>query len=221
MWYRTLLFACACSVAVAGCASGPAATPAGAAAPAATESVGDGGFPLQPGDVIRLRIWREPDLSGEFSVDESGVVMLPKIGAVTAAELTPAELEATVRSSYERYLRNPSIEVVPLRRVNILGAVRIPGLYPVDPTMTLRDAVALAGGVLPHGRQDRVELIRGEIRLVTQVTGDTRIEDLGIRSGDQVYVPERSWIHQNAGVVAGVASTLISASVALIIAFKQ
>ena len=200
---------------VGGCGSGAVESPA-----PTTTAVTQSEYPLLPGDIIRLRIWREPDLSGEFPVNETGTVTFPKIGQVATTGLTLVELEARVLERYEHYLRNPSIEIVPLRRINILGAVRAPGLYPVDPTMTLRDAVAMAGGVTPNGRQDRVELIRGETRLVTEVRGDTRITDLGVRSGDQVYVPERTWIARNAGLVATVASSILSATVALIIAFR-
>lgn len=175
-------------------------------------------YPLRPGDVIRLEIWREPTLSGEFIVNETGEVTLPKIGTLVADELTASELEATVRERYDHYLRNPSIEVVMLRRVNILGAVRAPGLYPVDPTMTLRDAVALAGGVMPNGRNDQVDLLRGGENRTVAVTGATRVGDLGLRSGDQLYVPERSWLSRNAGVVASVASTVLSVTASLIIA---
>ena len=200
---------------VGGCASGGGKTPAPELAPRAQVE-----YPLLPGDVIRLRIWREPDLSGEFPVNEDGRVTFPKIGTVETTNLTLVDLERMVREQYAHFLRNPSIEIVPLRRINILGAVRAPGLYPVDPTMTLRDAIAMAGGVTPNGREDRVELIRGQVRLVTEVRGDTRITDLGVRSGDQVYVPERIWIARNAGLVATVASTVVSAAVALIIAFR-
>ncbi len=194
----------------------PASTWSNAGAAASAEEP-----PLQPGDVIRLRIWREPDLSGEFALDREGVVVLPRIGTVVAAEHTPRQLEELLREEYSRYLRNPSIEIVLLRRINILGAVRAPGLYPLDPTMTLADALALAGGVLPDGRQDRIEVFRGEHRLVTPVTGQMRIEDLGIRSGDQLYVPERRWVSRNAGLIATVTSTVISATVSLIIAFSR
>lgn len=204
----------------AGCGGGSAGP--GVAAPAPLDPAeAERALALQPGDVIRLRIWREPQLSGEYVVDADGVATLPKIGPVEVSGLGPAALEAAIRDGYGQYLRNPSIEITLLRRINILGSVRAPGLYPVDPTMTLRDAVAMAGGVLPAGRQDRVELVRGDQRLVTQVTGDTRIVDLGVRSGDQIYVPERPWLSRNAGIVATVASTVISATVSLIIAFSR
>lgn len=223
----------------AGCASSPQSPESMPAPPtSASTAVGDSaeaaegeaegevggdaasGFALRPGDVIRLRIWREPDLSGEFPVAPNGVVVLPKIGEVTVADRMPAEVEQTLLEEFERYLRNPSIEITMLRRVNILGFVRAPGLYPVDPTMTLRDVLALAGGVLPNGSEDRLELIRGDSRLVTPVAGEMRLDALGIRSGDQIYVPERSWMRRNATIIAGVASTIITASVSLLIALR-
>lgn len=193
--------------------------PEGAASP--PTSAGPVDASLRPGDAIRLQIWREPELSGDWVVNESGSVVLPKIGMVRAVDYPPGELEAHILEEYDRYLRNPSIEVILLRRINILGAVRAPGLYPVDPTMSLRDALALAGGVLTNGRQDRVDVVRGETRLSTNVTAQTRVADLGIRSGDQIYVPERTWFSRNAGLIATVTSTIITATVSLIIAFKS
>jgi protein involved in polysaccharide export with SLBB domain len=151
-------------------------------------------------------------------VDETGDVTLPKIGTLSTRDRTADELEVVVREAYDEYLRNPSIEIILLRRVNILGAVRAPGLYPVDPTMTLRDAVALAGGVLQSGEQDRVDLIRSGERRTVQVTGTVRVGDLGLRSGDQLYVPERNWLSRNTGVVASVATTVLSLVASIIIA---
>src|SRR5688572_13731441 len=83
---------------------------------------------LRPGDIIRLRIWREPDLTGEFPVGADGIVVLPKLGPLRATGEAPQELERRIVEMYGRYLRNPSIEVIFLRRINIQGAVRQPGL---------------------------------------------------------------------------------------------
>lgn len=206
-------------VVVLGALPGCGSRAATEAAPGPVEAVGS--HPLHPGDVVRLRIWREPTLSDDYVVDATGAVTLPKIGSIRVTGLTASELELEIREEYDRFLRNPSIEITLLRRVNILGAVRTPGLYPVDPTMTLRDALAMAGGVLPGGPQDRVELIRAGERRVVGVTGTTRVADLGMRSGDQLYVPERSWLSRNAGVVATVASTALSVAASLIIAFHN
>jgi polysaccharide export outer membrane protein len=171
----------------------------------------------RPGDVIRLRIWREPDLSGDFPVDQSGVVIFPKIGPIVVSVESPDSLRAKLVRAYQEYLRNPSIDVTLLRRVNILGAVRSPGLYPVDATMTVADALALAGGTTPQGDPRKIELIRNGKRLIARVSRNTRIADAPIRSGDQLYVPERGWVSRNAIVVA----SAITASASLIIALAR
>jgi protein involved in polysaccharide export with SLBB domain len=140
--------------------------------------------------VIRLTIWREPDLSRELTVPPGGVVVFPKIGArtVTGRPLSNVEAEL-LRSDFSTYLINPSIQVELLRKVQVLGAVYRPGVYTVDATVFVSDAIAIAGGVTPSGRQDRVELRRdGE---VVQVLFMTRaaLADAPIRSGDQLFVP--------------------------------
>lgn len=164
---------------------------------------------LQPGDVVRLRIWREEDLSGEYAVDQDGVAVFPKIGAQRVTEDSPATLREKLLEEYRVYLVNPSIEVWLLRRVNVLGAVGRPGLYVVDPTMTIADALAEAGGALPHGRPDEVELLRDGEQVTANITQQARISELPLRSGDQLIVPERSWFARHSGVVIPVAGSLI------------
>lgn len=174
---------------------------------------------VQPGDVVRLWIWREEELSGEFPVPATGVVIFPKIGAQKVTDRPLVELRDTLLAEFKKYLRNPSIEITFLRRVNILGAVRKPGVYALEPTMTISMALAMAEGTTPEGRQDRVELSRNGELLVANVNQRTRIAELPIRSGDQLYVPERSWISRNSVLVAaavsgifGVISVLIAVS---------
>ena len=168
----------------------------------------------QPGDVIRLRVWREPDLSGEFPVNEDGIVVLPRLGPVDVTRVSADALEQRLIREYSRYLNHAAIELTLLRRVQILGAVRTPGIYPLDPTMTIADAIAIAGGPAPHGHPNKVELIRGGEKLDIQLAREARIADSPIRSGDQLYVPERSWFYRNSGIV----SAALTASVSLIIA---
>jgi protein involved in polysaccharide export with SLBB domain len=185
-----------------------AQAPAGQSA-AASESP----EPLRPGDVVRLRIWREPDLSGDFSVDESGHVVLPKLGPVAVDVMSRDSLRRSLLASYAAYLRNPSIDVVLLRRVNVGGAVKNPGLYSVDPTMTIADALALAGGATGEGRRDRVDLIRGGDKLLVKLDPATRLGATPIRSGDQLYVPQRGWISRNQGLVIGTVTAITALAV--------
>jgi len=168
---------------------------------------------MRPGDVVRLKIWREPDLSGEFVIDETGTVTFPKIGDYAVANESSESLKAKIVRAYQVYLLNPSIEIAVLRRVNIMGAVRNPGLYPVDATTTIADAVAVAGGATPVGDLDRIELVRNGRRLSVRLSQGTRITDSAIQSGDQVFVPERSWVSRNAGVVAALITAFVTIAI--------
>ncbi len=172
---------------------------------------------LYPGDIVRLKIWREPDLSGDYDVNVHGEAVFPKIGSVHVTEITVDSLQRLLVSTYGQYLRDPAIEITPLRRVTVLGAVKNPGLYPVDPTMSVADAIALAGGPTPDGNQKRLELIRNGKKENVTVATTQEVGATEIRSGDELFVPERSWISRNGyivgaviGAVAVFGTTLIS-----------
>lgn len=169
---------------------------------------------LRPGDMVRLQIWREEDLSGDYPVNMDGVVVFPLIGPIRVSDESLGSLRTRLIGAYREYLTHESIEVLPLRRINVLGSVGDPGLHRVDETMTIADVLALAGGTTSQGDPDRIELIRNEERITTRLSQGTLISELAIRTGDQIYVPERSWVSRNASVVASV----ISASVSLVIA---
>jgi polysaccharide export outer membrane protein len=174
-----------------------------------TKRLRAGQDPPVAGDVIRLKIWQEPDLSGDFPVDENGIVVLPRLGRVKVTSETPESLEARLIAEYRKYLTHESIDVTVLRRIQILGAVRSPGVYPLDPTMTIADAVAAAGGATTEGRSRQVELVRSGERVPVELYAEQRLADSPIRSGDQLYVPERSWLSRNAAVAGAIATGVI------------
>lgn len=187
---------------------------AAAQAPAPPAAPAPGGWssqPLRPGDLIRLRIWREPDMSGDFAVNEEGAAVLPRLGRTKVVDEAPGQLEARLIREYERYLNHSSIEVRLLRRIQVLGAVRTPGLHPVDATMTVSDVLALAGGTTTQGDPDRIELVRGGKRISARLSADTPIAASAIQSGDQIFVPERDWLSRNSAVFAAGLTSLIIA----------
>jgi polysaccharide biosynthesis/export protein len=181
--------------------------------PAASQAPEGAQF-LRSGDMIKLDIWREPDMSGDYLINESGSVIFPRVGEYAVLGETPATLEAKLQADYQQYLRNPSINVTVFRRVSIIGAVNDPGLKQVDPTFTIMDALALAGGATNLGDQNKIRIIRDGVQIEAELSVDTRLADSIIRSGDQIFVPERAWLSRNTGVIA----TGISATVALVIA---
>jgi polysaccharide export outer membrane protein len=172
---------------------------------------------LKVGDVVRLWIWRETDMSGDFMVPESGKVVFPRIGEWQVTGRAMPELKSELLTAYQKYLRNPSIEVTFLRRVNVLGAVKAPGVYPVDETMTISNVLALAGGTGEGGKPNEVQLFRNGKKLVTKITERTKLSDLPLQSGDQIYVPEKSWASRNMPLIATLISGAVSVAIALIV----
>jgi len=194
--------------------SSPISKPAGTGTSAQLAAQAAGEM-LYPGDIVRLRIYREPDLSGDYEVNAEGMAVFPKIGSVHVNQITTDSLQRLLVTTYAQYLRDPAIEVTPLRRVTVLGAVKNPGVYPVDPTMSIADAVALAGGPSADGNQKKVQLIRGGKKENVTITAHQQIAQTPIRSGDELYVPERSWIARNGYIVGAAigAATIITTTI--------
>ncbi len=164
--------------------------------------------PLAPGDAIRIGSWREADIAGEYQIDEYGQIVLPMLGRMQAAAVDPAVLRQQILDSYSAQLVSPDIEVTLLRRVSILGGVTTPGLYLLDPTMRLADAVALAGGAADNGDITKTEVLRRGANVTNTVYLDAPLANQ-LESGDQIYVPQKSWFARNGLVLM---ATLISAA---------
>jgi polysaccharide export outer membrane protein len=149
-----------------------------------------------PGDSVKVTIWKEPDISGTFQVDENSILVLPMLGPRSVANTSAEQLRSQLIQDYSAQLKNPSISVSITRRVSVLGAVEKPGLYAVDPTMQLGDIVALAGGVTEEGSSKNIDVERGSTRLYENLElSDAVVPNL--RSGDRVVVDKRSWLSRN------------------------
>jgi protein involved in polysaccharide export with SLBB domain len=173
--------------------------------------------PLVPGDAIRLMFWREPDFNGDYPVDENGSVVLPILGYRNVTDVSPAVLKESLLSEYRDQLRNQEVQITLLRRVRVLGAVHEPGLYFVDPTMTLGDAVALAGGATSDGKLNDIKIIRGGEEIRSGMDSSIKVV-AEVQSGDQIMVPERSWISRKGAVVV---AAIVTASALVIVALSQ
>lgn len=178
--------------------------------------------PLRPGDIVSLRIWGDTLLTGDFPVDERGNVVLPRLGARDVRTITPQALRDEVVAEYERMLRNPAVELLTFRRVVVLGAVRQPGPHHM-PTgqSSLSDALALAGGVSPEGRYDRVRITRDGETLEHRLGPRLRTGDVALLSGDEVFIPERPWLTRNQAVLGTLISSAVSVAVTIIFALSN
>ena len=168
---------------------------------------------LVPGDVIRINIWREPDLTGEFLVQEDGSAVLPRIGPVRVTDYSPSSLKENLVAEYGKTLINPSIEVVVLRRILITGEVGGEGVYPVDPTMSLVEVLALAGGPSDAAKKDEITLVRDGREIEIDLDDPIEVRNVALQSGDQLVVPRaNTWI-RNWRVMLGVISSTISLAI--------
>ncbi|WP_235514957.1 MULTISPECIES: polysaccharide biosynthesis/export family protein [unclassified Sphingomonas] len=148
-------------------------------------------YPLGAGDKIRLTVFNEPTLSGEFSVGTDGQLSLPLIGNVPALGKTTGDVAALVQGMLaDGYLRSPRVamEVINYRPFFILGEVRAPGEYPYVSGLTVLNAVATAQGFTPRARRSWVNIRRfGEqAELRYELTPNLRVWP-----GDTIRLAER------------------------------
>jgi polysaccharide export outer membrane protein len=153
----------------------------------------DSTLALRPGDVIKIQVWQHEELSGEFPIDENYNLLFPIMGELNVRGLSVQELRTRIRTELGRLFTNPYVAVVPLFRVAVLGEVQRPGLYSVDPTLSVYDLVALAGGPTRNANSRNLRLIRaGELYplpLNAVAIAQSTLRELGVRSGDQLLVP--------------------------------
>jgi protein involved in polysaccharide export with SLBB domain len=119
--------------------------------------------------------------------------------------------------AYRRELKAPSVSLIPLRRVYVLGEVTKPGLYLADPTLPLAGIVALAGGASPLGDLHHTRLVRDGRTVNDAVKIEEAGANIDVRSGDQIIVDQRSWFDRNSTFVA---SALISVA-SIVITFVR
>jgi len=173
------------SVVQAQVVAAPAVVPTAATATTGYE------YRLGSGDKVRLIIFGEPDLSGEFTISGDGMVSLPLIKEVRATGLTATQLQANVENAFkEGYLKDPrvSIEVLSFRPFYILGEVNKPGEYPYSNGITVVNAVALASGYTYRANQKKV-FIRHAGATAEEETPLTSITM--VAPGDTVRIAER------------------------------
>ena len=148
-------------------------------------------YTLDSGDKLRVTVFGQPDLSGEFAVDGSGMIAVPLIPPVVAGGLTTTQLQANIAEALSQtLLRNPnvSVQVVEFRPFYILGEVTRAGQYPFVNGMTVQSAVAIAGGFTYRAYEDEVHITRRVGNRLVEVDVPTNAP---VRPGDTILVKER------------------------------
>lgn len=127
-------------------------------------SAAQAGYRIQPGDQLGLDFYMNPEFNDTVTVNPDGKVTLRMVGPVQAAGLTPDQLALSIDKAYSTELRNPGAVVhvhnMPSREIYVEGQVSKPGAFPLQPGMTMVQALALAGGVTDTADEQSAVLIR-------------------------------------------------------------
>ena len=116
---------------------------------------------LRPGDVLKIVVFRDKELSNEYPIDARGYVQIPGLGVIKAAGLDPTEVTDRLKLALvERGFARPEISVQPLIRVSVLGEVRAPNVYPVDPGTSVLQLLTVAGGPTDRAKLQDTRIIR-------------------------------------------------------------
>lgn len=148
-------------------------------------------YMLGPGDKLRIMVFGEDTLTGEFSVSGGGQISFPLIGDVQAGGRSVAQVRTAIETALRNgYLKDPrvSAEVLTFRPYYILGEVAKPGEYPYSDGITVTNAIATAGGFSYRANRNFIYLKRAT---ATKEVKTKLTEDLKLSPGDTIRVGER------------------------------
>lgn len=195
-------------------------------------------YAVRPGDRLTVQMFTAAgqevrELQGQRIIDRRGDVYLPYVGTVRVAGLDQTQIRDLLADRYSEYYSDPVLDVRVELKVSVTGAVRDPGQYYLDPTATLSEALAAAGGATPEfavsvqwlpSDPTRVRLVRdGEGMILNfraqEVTQETL--QMRIKSGDWLHVPyqRRSRIRDEVqfwGSIVSLTSSVVFLAVVLL-----
>lgn len=207
--------------------------------PPALHAQSEDEYAIRPGDKVTISVFTAAGeqvgvVGGERILDRTGDIYLPYVGTIHAAGLDQVSLRELLVERYEAFYSQPVINVKVELRINVTGAVGRPGQYYLDPSATVIDALALAGGAAPEFQvggagnqadQGRVRLVRDTQSLVFSIRPDEVTQETlerRVRSGDWIHVParDRSRIRDEVTFWGGIVS-FIGSIVSLIILINR
>lgn len=159
-------------------------------------------YRIQPGDVLAISVWKEPDLQADVLVRPDGGLSFPLVGEIRAAKLTLPQLQQEVAKGLERYLPDPSVTIALKQlggnRIYVLGKVNRPGEFLFSKPLDVMQAISLAGGTTPFAALNDVIILRrlqnGDqsalpFRYGAVERGEEIYQNIVLLSGDTVVVP--------------------------------
>ena len=158
-------------------------------------------YPLGPGDVLRVQVFQNPDLTTETRVSESGVITYPLIGNIEVGGLPVTDAEKKIAAALKNggFVRQPQVNIVVLQmrgnQVSVLGQVNRPGRFPLETVSRVSDMLAMAGGATITGDDSAIVIglrdgkpFRKVIDIPALYLNERSNEDIVLTGGDIIYV---------------------------------
>lgn len=191
----------------------PPATCTVTVAPDSARALRPGGV-LQAGDLLKIAVFRNKELTGDYIIDAQGRLVIPGLGVLDAAGLTPRQVEDGLRQLLSCQGIRPDVSVQAQIRVSVLGEVRNPGVFPVDPGVTLLQLLTVAGGESPRADLAHARVIREgksyPVNLQAALNGGSA-GSIVLNSNDVLIVPKkRGFSREDASFLLGAVSALVT-----------
>ena len=151
---------------------------------------------VEAGDIVRLKNWSAPDQSGDLTVNERGVVLIPTVGSLEVQGLTTDSLQQRIVRAFTGRIDPSRVDVQLFRPITVTGGVKNPSVQLVDGSTSVLSLIAKAGGAIRPGGDSRVFIVR-PTESTREVSVADRVGDLGIRSSDQLYVQDPPFVVRN------------------------
>src|SRR5256884_4803877 len=129
---------------------------------------------LRPGDMLRINVWRHPEMSGDLEVGADSTLVHPVYQTIKVAGVPLPVVKERLRGLLAKYEQDVQLVIEPLFPVTVAGEVRVPNLYRLPQGTTFAQAIAQAGGLTELGRLDRVHVIRRDSAMVIDLRSEER-----------------------------------------------
>lgn len=158
-------------------------------------------YKLHAGDSISVSIWKEVDLQRKVTIRPDGKFSFPLAGEVQGAGRSADDVRVDIENRLKKYIPEPvvtvTVEDVAGNRVYVIGQVNKPGMFVMNPQLTVLQALTLAGGTTPFAKLDSISVLRGSgasqqtlpFRYSQVVEGKSLQQNIELASGDVVVVP--------------------------------
>jgi polysaccharide biosynthesis/export protein len=167
----------------------------------ASQDAADPGYKIGPQDILRIDVWKEPDITRTVPVRPDGKISLPLLNDVQAAGSTAMELAGVIREGLTKYITNPQVTVtvteINSRRVYCMGEVLKQGSFALLPNMTALQAISSCGGFTQFAKLKGIYILRQEngkqvkhpFNYKDVVKGNHPEENIILQPGDVIVVP--------------------------------